>query len=40
VQTIPLDRIRLRSEEVVHAWLVRTKMRLLDAFRQGSVVVQ
>ena len=40
VQTIALERVTLRTEADVNAWLARTKTKLIDAVRNGPVLVK
>jgi hypothetical protein len=39
VQTVPLDRVTLHTEDDVEAWLGRQRTRLIAAIRQGPVLV-
>jgi hypothetical protein len=40
VQPVAVERVTLRTENDVHAWLERTKVQLVDAVRRGPVLVK
>ncbi len=40
VQPVALERVTLRTEDDVHAWLERTKVQLVEAVRRGPVLVK
>jgi hypothetical protein len=40
VQAVALERVTLRTEDDVNAWLERTKVRLTEAVRRGPVLVK